>query len=258
MSEGGHIQKFYKSLCAILPVFFISVAFVAGQELNADEWIPAAGTRPKTFEDYLVQTAWANFPKRSILETEGQIARQKIKLTRLDWAKSLQFSASMTPRDSSILLLLPEDRLQPGTVFPPVFNLGIGVNIGDIITQKNKLKIAEQEAKITDLEMLEYKLAFRKEVLRRYELYERSVEVLISRQQAEDDALTNFNLISELFKKNRATFEEYNQASMTYYETREKRVTAESDINLQKYELEEIVGVKWETMENAKIRFGIK
>jgi outer membrane protein TolC len=198
--------------------------------------------------------AWQNNPSSQILDSRATIAEQELKLTRKDWLKSFQFSGSVTPRDSSILLLVPEDRLQPGTTFPPLYNFGIGWNIGSLFTQNNKNSIGKQEVKIAQLEIQEERKRFNQEVLTRYYKFLLATEVLKARQAAEEDALANYTLLDNLFKKNKATFEEYNEASIAYHEAVEKKLTAATEQKLTKLYLEEIVGLPWESLERTRAR----
>lgn len=220
----------------------------------AQSTISSPGLR--TFEDYLLEQAWQNNPSSKILDHRAEIAEQELKLTKKDWLKSFQFSGSVTPRDSSILLLVPEDRLQPGTSFPPLYNFGIGWNIGSLFTQNNKTNIEKQEVKIAQLEIQEERKQFNQEVLTRYYKFLLATEVLKARQAAEEDALANYTLLENLFQKNKASFEEYNEASIAYHNAVEKKLTAATEQRLTKLYLEEIVGLPWESLERTRARMG--
>ncbi|MEZ5056686.1 MAG: TolC family protein [Saprospiraceae bacterium] len=208
----------------------------------------------RSFEDYLIEQAWQNNPGAKILDSKLVIAEENLKYTKKEWLRSFQVSGSITPRDSSILLLVPEDRLTPGTVFPPLYNFGLGWNIGSVFGQKNKNNISKQEIEISRLEIDDERLRFNQEVLTRYHKFILAQEVLKARQAAEEDANANYTLLSSLFQKNKATFEEYNEASISYHNAVEKRLTAETELTLNRIYLEEIVGIPWESLERTKAR----
>lgn len=241
-------------------IFFCLFSFTENalaQEVNFEDLIPQEGTRPRTFEDYLVQVAWLNNQRKQILLLRKDVAEEEVKLAKKQWLRSLQFSASLSPRDTTALFNLPPG-VPEGTIIPPFLNFGIGWSLGDLFTQKNAVRIKKHEAQIFDFELNSEKLLVRRQVLLAYQKYLSSLEVLIARQKAEEDASTNYQLISQKFRKDKAKFEEANQASISYHDAVEKRLVAESEIQLARIELEELLGVRWEKIEPAKARYTLK
>ncbi|MCB0663595.1 MAG: TolC family protein, partial [Saprospiraceae bacterium] len=103
-------------------------------------------------------------------------------------------------------------------------------------------------------EIDEERKRFNQEVLTRYYKFLLAKEVLKARQAAEEDASANHTLLENLFEKNKATFEEYNEASIAYHNAVEKRLTAATDLKLNQLYLEEIVGLPWASLEKTKAR----
>lgn len=238
----------------LLTVFF--TVQLSAQETDFATLVPEEGTRPPTFEDYLVQVAWMNNQTKNIIETRQGITDEEIKLAKKQWLRSIQLSASLSPRDTTALFNLPPG-VPEGTIIPPFLNFGVGWSIGDLFLQKNNVRIKKQEKEIYDFELNQEKLLVRRQVLVAYQKYLISIEVLKARQKAAEDAETNYQLISEKFRKDKAKFEEANQASISYHDAIEKKLVAETDIQLARLTLEEILGTKWKTVEAAKARYSV-
>ena len=246
-----------------LPYFLFAVAFLsapqfsAGQETDFAELVPEEGSRPKSFEDYLVQVAWTNNQKKKVIDLKKGAAEEEVKLAKKQWLRSLQFSGALSPRDTTALFNLPAG-VPPNTIIPPFMNFGIGWSLGDLFTQRNAVRIKKKEVEIFDYELNEEKLVIRKEVLSAYQKFLTAKKILKARAMAEEDASTNYRLISEKFRNDKATFEDANQASISYHDAVEKRLASESEIELARIQLEELLGVRWEKVEPAKQRYSTR
>ena len=245
----------------LIPLFAIILSTppqdTFGQEIDFDDLVPEAGSRPRTFEDYLVQVAWANNQQKQVLGLKKSAADEEVKLAKKQWLRSLQFSGSLSPRDTTALFNLPPG-VPPNTIIPPFLNFGIGWSLGDLFTQKNTVRIKEKEAEIYDYELNEEKLLIRREVLSGYQKYLTAKEILKARTKAEEDASTNYLLISEKFRNDKASFEDANQASISYHDAVEKRLSAEADIELARIQLEELLGVRWKQVELVQKSYSIQ
>lgn len=215
---------------------------------TADDLIPPEGVRPRTFEDFLVQTAWLNHPSRSFSDQKIKVAKLEVNQQKKGWMEQVSGNLGFNSLRDTVSLL--------GTQYlAPGFNYGVSFSIGSLLTNKSKVKVAEGKVKLEEFSQQELKLNLRKEVLYRYQKYKLSVEILKARKQAEEDALSKYTLISELFQSNKASFEEYNEASISYHSAREKRLTTETDIRLAVIDLEEILGARWENIERNRARY---
>ena len=184
-----------------------------------------------------------------------EVALEEIKLAKKQWLRSVQLSGSLSPRDQLTLATLPAGQLDPGTVIPPFLNFGLGWNIGDAITQKNEVNIKKKEAEIFQYEINEEMLKVRKNVLAAYGKYLSSIEIFNARKKAEDDAESIYFLLTEKYRKDKATFEEYNNASSGYHNAVEKRLQSDAEIKSALNDLEEMLGVRWEKVERNKQRY---
>ncbi len=167
----------------------------------------------------------------------------------MEWLKAFNANIGFNSLKDTVQVL-------GATYLAPGYNYGLSVSLGQLFTTGPRIDMAKEMQKVEELERDQSKLNLRKEVLHRYNEHLLSIEILKTRQLAEEDASATFQLISALFKKNRANFDEKNKASITYYDTMEKRLAAETEVSNTKYSLEEILGVKWEQVERLKVRYG--
>ncbi len=207
--------------------------------------------RPLTFEDYLVQLAWQNSFELEGSRYEIDARGQEITLAKKDWTKNLQ--AGLNVNNVSFPYFNRVDTARgPVIATYPLWNIGIGVNFGDLITRKNKVKFSENRKKISESDLNFKKQKLKGEVLKRYQEYLSSFDIFKVRIQALDAAESNKNQIQSLFSVNKVQFEDYNTANKAYYDALENKVRGEAEIKLRRIGLEELLGVKWESVERVK------
>lgn len=213
------------------------------QNLDFDKVVLPLESRPKTFEDYLVQLAWNNSPKNQKLYTQQEIAKKEIKLAKKVWTQDI--TASFNLNEVSLSNVVFGDQLDL-PVFYPIYNVGASINLGTFIYRPIKVKIAEDKEKMTIFDINQQKLLIRRDVLEIYETYQKALAILNVRVLAEQDAYGSYLLISEKFKNNDAKFEDFNSASSAYYSSKEGTVQAKSEVKVSKIRVEELIGITFE------------
>ena len=219
--------------------------------------------RPLTFEDYLVQLAWQNSFELEGSKYEIDARGQEISLAKKDWTRNLQ--AGLNMNDVSFPYFLVNTLGQetwfgrkidltkvPAVATYPLWNVGVGVNFGDLLARKNKVKFAENRKKISESELNSKKQKLKGEVLKRYQEYLSSFDIYKVRIQALDAAESNKNQIQSLFSVNKVQFEDYNTANKAYYDALESKVRGEAEIKIKRIAIEELIGTKWESVERVK------
>lgn len=222
---------------------------IQAQQVDFNQVVPDEETRPKTFEEYLVQLAWKNNPQPQILSNQKEIANYEVMLSKGEWMNNLTAQFSLNEVSLSNLIYNYED---PLFVAQPLWNLSAQINLGTIFNRPKEIKIAKEKLKITEQNINLLKLNLRALVLKRYEEYLLSIEILRARTEADEEAYQNYQLMGDLFKADKANFEELTQASATYINAREAKIQATADIKLTRLLLEELIGVSLEEAE----RFG--
>ena len=205
--------------------------------------------RPATFEEYLVQMAWKNSPELEGNVYEIEARRQEISLAKKDWTRNLQAGVNINQVSiKDIGRKADTSRISQFTAYP-LWQVGLGINFGDLIVRKHKVKYAQNRVKISESEQNFKKQKLRGEVLKRFQEYLSTKDILKVRLQSLDAAEANKTQISNLFSVNKAKFEDYNTANKAYFDALESRVRGEGDIKLKKIALEELIGFKWELIE---------
>jgi hypothetical protein len=222
--------------------------------------------RPVTFEDYLVQLAWQNSFELEGSRYEIDSRGHEITLAKKDWTRNLQTGINVNDVSFPYFLVntlgvttwfgkpIAVDKI-PTVASYPMFNIGAGVNFGDLMMRKSKVKVAENKKKMSEADMNFKKQKLKGEVLKRYQEYLSSFDIFKVRIQALDAAESNKNQIQSLFSVNKVQFEDYNTANKAYYDALENKVKGEAEIKLKRIALEELIGSKWESVEKVKSNY---
>ncbi len=259
----------------ILPPFFVVLSTLStitaqttfpANENNApaakyENAPPFGGVKPRDFEDYLVQLAWRNDPAEDGLDHEVKLRNQEISLAKIDWTRNLgasvNFNESNYPYFLSKYLGIKESNPSPlpTVINYPLWNIGIGVNVGDLFMRKHKVKVAEERVKIAESDVVGRKQKIKAETLARYQTYQASIEILKVRLQSFDAAEANKIQIANLFAVNKVKYEDYNSANKTFYDAFEAKIKAETDLKVNRIRMEEMIGVRWESAERVRASF---
>lgn len=251
----------------LLSTFILFTFFILfGNAQSKEPSVEMPQTRPTTFEDYLVQQAWTFSPEAEMSKYEIETRSQEIQLAKKDWTRNL--NAAINLNDVSfpyfVRYNLGVERIGGRAIDTsrfsriatyPLWQIGVGINFGDLIQRKHKVKFAENRKKMSesDLNLKRYKI--KADLLKRYEGYLVAQEILKVRLQSLDVAQSNKSQISSLFSVNKATFEDYNEANKSYFDAMEARLKAQSDIKITQIALEELIGVKWESIEKVRLNY---
>lgn len=237
----------------ILPFFFgflLAPLFVPAQ-IDYNQIVLPEGQRPTSFEDYLVQLAWLNSPETKILEYEKTKEKKEVDLQKMDWMNDVNFGFNINEVSLSNVLQPSPDNL----VLYPLYQFSAGVSLGSFTTNKKKREIEEMDVLISDMEANQHKMKIRAETLARYRKLLLSIETLKVRTKAEEDTRNTYQISQQRFKNADIDMEDMLRASEAYNNSQEKRLTAETDIQLAIIALEEMIGIKWELAKRAEERY---
>lgn len=223
-------------------LLFITTALPA-QQTDYDAIVQPLDAKARELPEYLVQLAWLNSPDGAIALEEVKNAQDDAKNVRKEWMRDVQATFNLNEGN-----LRSKD--STNNVFFPRYNFGINLNLYNVLTQKNKSRVSKREINIAEHRVDQRKLAIRAEVLSRYAQFKLSKEVYKTRALAEQEMNANFILMEQSFKTDEATFEQYTLASTSYYQAQESRIRAETEVQLSKYRLEEMLGLKWEQVQH--------
>lgn len=229
-----------KSKCIILFLFSIG-SFAYAQKVDYDRVIPPSYLSELDFSEKLVFLAWQNYPVNQRLYHEYKIAeKNKVKA---DWAWLDIFSAAYNINEFTIN---PTEETRDRALFYPKYNFGARLELGKIVQVPADIKIAKEEIKIASATLNTQKISLRALVLRTYQTYLLAKETLELQIVATEEAFSRFSLSEQRFKNGEITLEQYNEA-LAYYNTgRRNKLEAETKYNIEKINLEELIGIPLE------------
>jgi outer membrane protein TolC len=251
----------------ILTLVFFALRLSAQSTVNQSPMSSPLGNsnhlldvRPESFEEYLVQLAWKNSPEIEGSNHDIEARRQEISLAKKEWTRNMQ--AGLNFNDVSFPYFVRYGlgvkeiggRLIDTSRFTriatsPLWQIGVGINFGDLIVRKHKVQYAKSKVKISEADQNLKKQKIRGEILKRYQEYLSAKDILKVRLQSLDAAEANKVQISNLFSVNKVKFEDYNTANKAYFDALENKVRGEGEIKIKKIALEELLGFKWEKVE---------
>ncbi len=194
------------------------------------------------FLEKLVTAAKTNYPKNKTFDHRLTIAALDIKKANLDWLNIVSF----------IYLYSPTGTANTGISNPSVlsgFQAGFSISIGTILQKPGLVKAAKEEYSIAKLNKEEYGLNIEAVVQQRYFQYIQQKTLLNWKSKDLESSETMMNDLKHKFEKGEVTFESYNSARTTYSNSIQSKIQAEGAYLVAKSNLEEIIGVKLESLE---------
>jgi outer membrane protein TolC len=194
----------------------------------------------------LVQLAWQNMPQNAILENQLNQAGMEVKLANRNWLEQIRATGNLNE-----FTLKPYDPVTNSrALFFPRYNISASFSIGNFINDPLRAKIKKEEKEIAQQNINAKKLTVRAEVLRLYQNYIYNREVLKMRTDALETILSAFALAEQKFKAGEVTIQNYNTALDNLNTHRIQKLQAESNLAISKINLEELIGVRLETVIN--------
>jgi len=143
----------------LLFVFF-SCIIASAQEVDYTQVIPTDSAQGLSFEEKLVRLAWKNYPQNKIWEYRSVQAAEQVKQSQLGWLKPV-----------SLQLYYGEPHINPNfeATFFPRYNLGVNVNIGEILSTPSRIREKEQAMNIAQANLHTQNNLIRQEVILRHQ-----------------------------------------------------------------------------------------
>lgn len=192
------------------------------------------------FIEKLVQLAWDNSHDRIILGKGLGMAYKDVSIAKAEWLN--KFSASGNLNEFT---LNPDQYPERATFFPR-YNFGLRVPFGDFITIPKNIRKAKDEVVIAEANVEKQKRMLTAEVLRRYQIYLTSKEILRLQSIALEDMYTAYLMAERKFKSNDATLQQYTENLEKYNSQKINRTMAENNYHIAKINLEELIGTRLE------------
>ncbi len=220
------------------------------QTINFNQIVVPEGQRTTNFEEYLVQLAWLNSPETQILNFKKDKEAREVDLKQSEWMDDVSFLFNIN--EVSLENVINPD--PNNFVLYPLYQFSAAVSLGSFTNTKKEKEIEAFDVKIANMEANIHKMEIRAETLSRYHKFLLAIETLKVRVKAEEDSKNIFNVAQQRFKNADLDMQDMLQASEAYNGALERKLVAETDVELTKLALEEIIGVRWETAKRVEER----
>lgn len=229
-----------KSKYLILSLF-LTGSLAYGQNVNYNRIIPPEYLTELAFSEKLVYLAWQNHPSNQVLQYDYEIAKNN--KVKANWAWLDMFIASYNINEYTIN---PTEATRDRALFYPKYNLGAHLNLAKFVEVPMDIKIAKKEVEKMDATLNNQKISLRAIVLRTYQDYLLAKEILKIQTISTEEAFSRFSLSEQRFKNGEITLEQYNESVAIYNAGRKSKLEAETKFNIEKINLEELIGIPLE------------
>lgn len=189
-------------------------------------------------KEKLVELAMKN-PQLTAADAERNKAVAEMRKASSAWADYVTFSVNINE-----VSLKQYDVNQYGQIFFPLWNIGINIPLGSFVGKAQTVKSARSQVDFYAAKKEQVARNVRATVLIKYQDYLTKKQLLSLQSEITEDDYTAFTQAEQKFATGSITYDAYSQASKTYNNELTKRITLERDVQVAKYELEEIIGVK--------------
>jgi outer membrane protein TolC len=187
----------------------------------------------------LIAAAKTNYPRVKVYESKTEIAKLAVKKARLDWFNIFTLTYLYSPNNSTTLV---NPTLLNG------FQVGGFTSIGNIFQKPVVIKTAREDYNVAMLNQEEYLVNLEAMVKQRYYNYVQQKSILNWRVKTSEYAQSALNEIKHKFEKGEDGYENYNKAISYYSNTIQFKMEAEGAFLIAKSNLEELIGVKLESI----------
>jgi outer membrane protein TolC len=205
---------------------------------------PSAPLSDSAFEERLVQLALGG-PQYDVVGHQVKIAEYKVKAAKLSWFNLLTLSLNYNDQTFA-----HQPAVAGGTtayVYPKFF-FGLVIPIGTIVTKGSEIKAAREDVRIAQDNQLLMARQIRAEVLTKYAQYRNYRDQAVLETQLVDDLSAGYTQIEKKFRDGTVTLEAFSAASRGFNEESARKLTIQLQVEISKYELERIIGVRLETV----------
>ncbi len=193
------------------------------------------------FREELIQLALENFPNYTIEQYEVQIAKAQKNIARVAWLDQIAVSGNLNE-----FAIDPP----PGAVntLYPRYNVGLVIPFGIFMRYPMNKKIANEQYRISLLNVERMEMEIRKEVMTLYNDFLFSEGVFKLKSEIAEEAYTIFLSMEDKFANGEITLAQFNAASKEYKNELESRMAAKRQLDNAKLELEMWIGVSLEDL----------
>jgi outer membrane protein TolC len=195
--------------------------------------------------DTLIYLAKHNYPRMKYSDEQVAIARTNLQQAQNSWFDVFNLGytkASNIGATSQNVLLFNG------------YQAGVNVNLGSLFSKPSLIREAKQEIKSAQYQKDELTVTIEAMVKERYYTYIKELTVLKLRMKTVQDAESVMFLMRTKFEKGEERFDSYNSIISSYTSQVQEKIDTETNMLKAKASLEELIGVKLETILNTDVK----
>jgi outer membrane protein TolC len=195
-------------------------------------------------EEKLVTLALQNVAYDAAIRTVT-IAHYKVMQEKNSWFDLLTLTAQLNDQSFK----KPSTVGNVAYVYPKYF-YGITIPIGTLLSKGAQVKSAKESERIAEDNQIQEALVLRTEVLSKYKNWRVSNQLVLLERQVADDIHAAFLQTEKRFNDGTVTIENYSEMSRAYSTEMTKLLQYQLQADLQRLEVEQVIGVRLESVLN--------
>lgn len=197
-----------------------------------------------------VDLAIKNFPRKKAFDASVERAKAQVSIAALGILDIFNAGYYYRPENQQGVSVVPGGGVSPGTgsLVTQGFQAGVTINLGTLLSKPAVIKAAKADYKLAVEQSNEYNTTLATEVKGRYYDFLAAKKQLELRALAARDLKSNLNNAQVQFQNGQTTIEAYTIAKNASIESEALALTAEVTFLKAKNALEDIIGVKLETV----------
>lgn len=214
------------------------------QSVDYNKIILPGGVSSVSFEEKLVQLAWANHPTNRISQLNVNMFRKEKSIATWSWLDNATATFNVNQ-----FTLDPSTDVLGRAGFLPRYNLSFRLSLGTFVNTPLQTKVANDRILISEQQVNELKLVVRREVLSNVEMLKERYKIYRLRDRLREDFLILFKDAEKKFSNGEIKIDQYQLASQAYNTRAESVISALSMFNQSKIQIDAMIGVKVDEVE---------
>ncbi|WP_343675371.1 TolC family protein [Chitinophaga sp.] len=232
-----------KQHITIILIFLATALTVSAQNKTLPS-TPSKDVSTEDIQERLVQLAYEN-PDLKVRVYEKQRAEYELNKAKGNWLNYVTASANFNDVTLGRYKNSNDYRAQ---VYYPLWNVGVNVPLGSLISKGADVKVAKANVNIASAQEESAKRQIKAMVLSKYHDYLMNKQLLAMQTEITEDDFAAFTQAESKLAAGSISYDAYTSASQLYNNDRTKKLNLERDLANVKLEIEELIGVKLETV----------
>lgn len=228
----------------ITTVFLAASLSVSAQNTKTIPSAPSKDVSAEDIQNKLVELAYQN-PDLKVKEYERKRSTYELDKAKGNWLNYVTLSANFNDVTLGRFRNSGDYRAQ---VYYPLWNVGVNVPLGSLTGKNADVKVARANVDIASNLEESAKRQIKAMVLSKYHDYVMTRQLLAMQNEITEDDFAAFTTAESKLAAGSISYEAYTSASQQYNNDRTKKLNLERDLGNIKLEIEELIGVKLETV----------